>query len=279
MKPVYWLTLVAVVALPAVARAQVIRGVVIDEETDTPIAAAAVQLLDRSGNVVAAAMSNSAGTFLISTNRTGPHYIRAIHVAYQEMAPASLELRLNESTVLILKLGRAVHPIEPMVVVGRARGQVAAFRERARHGAFGRFITREELEARPMATGPELLRGLAGVSVVQAGTSGHLIYMNRQNGGCLPTIYIDGVMVDQSMGPLDSWTRAEVLEGIEIYPGGIGAPYPLMEKRVGSKPGCGVIAFWTREYEGDGGPVRLGRLAKGVGSFVLVTGLLRAIVH
>src|SRR5690606_29192393 len=144
MKPAYWFALAAVLAMPAAVRAQVIRGVVIDEETEEPIPGVLVQLLDRTGTMVAAAQSNSAGTFLITTNRAGGHYIRAVHIAYQEMFPAGIELEHNESTVLILRLGRAVHPIEPMVVVGRARGQVAAFRERSRHPGFGRFITRED---------------------------------------------------------------------------------------------------------------------------------------
>ncbi|HEV2131332.1 MAG TPA: Plug domain-containing protein, partial [Longimicrobiaceae bacterium] len=137
------------------------------------------------------------------------------------------------------------------------------------------FLTRDEIEARRGTNRvTDLLRMMPGVDVVSAGggmgiSRTQLITMRGGANRCLPTIYIDGMPVQQyPESGVDDFLSADMLEGVEVYTSFASAPSPIH-----SRDGCGVVAFWTRRD--FGGKWSWRKMAAGVGGFLLLIFLTR----
>jgi hypothetical protein len=102
--------IVALASVPVSAQqSPTVRGVVLDEQTGSPIAAAAMQLTDASGLRVAAALSDANGVFQMTAPAAGKYRVRAERAGYFAKTSAdvtlpgaaSVELRLSPHPILL----------------------------------------------------------------------------------------------------------------------------------------------------------------------------------
>ena len=247
------LLLIGLVALaPRAAHAQTIRGVVVEDSTRMPVAGATVSVLRTGGGQVPSVRTDSVGAFHLALDSSGVVVLRVTHPFYRTVDADTVSVGEDEVVTLELRLARHAIPLEPLVVTARVDRRLGAFHERARTSAFGRFLTRADIERRPGVRPAELLRGVPGVRLVFvppcAGcASEEVIYLRGGAGQCAPTVLIDGMVVKQDAGfPIDALLTTDDLDGVEIYvePGSVPPALGVFSSS------CGVVAFWTRSPEG-----------------------------
>lgn len=216
-----------------------------------------IRLLDRNASERAAVVSDSSGWFQVRLSGPGRYTVGVRHIAYAAFDSEPLEIAAGQTMSVEIRLGREAIPLEPLTVTARRidRSRLGAFRERSVSSPFGRFVTREEIDRRPAAYASDFFRMMPSVRVVPVSRNGNpsgmttnLIMMRGGAFGlCSPTIYLDGVRIDQSSAfPVDDLIHTGILEGIEVY-NVSSAPAEYMTFN-----NCGVILFWTREGEGGG---------------------------
>lgn len=267
MKKNWILVLAGLLLVPLSVQAQTIRGVVLEDETRTPIAGAYVELLAAGADRIGLVQTDSVGRFTISARRSGDFTLQLRHLGYTPSHPMDIALRAGETLEVELRMGQRAIPIEPVVVTARRRNsRLDGFYERSESRHFGRFLMRDDIERRPGASGSELLRAMPGIYLRDVGFGRNVILMRGGVGRCMPTIYLDGMLFRQyAESGVDDFLNAEVLEGVEVYTSFASAPSPIH-----AKGNCGVIAFWTRQGEPDGRRFSWKRLAIGVGGFALL---------
>jgi hypothetical protein len=73
----------AIVAGPV--RAQIVRGVVVEQDTRTPVEGAMVVLTEPDGRVVHRVLTDARGGFIADADRPGPHRIRVDRIGYESL--------------------------------------------------------------------------------------------------------------------------------------------------------------------------------------------------
>lgn len=250
------------IALPA--DAQRLVGYVVEEGTDRAVASAGIVILNAEGRELRSTATDDVGWFQFAMAAPGSYTIRVTHIAYTAYTSENIDLGRGETVEIRVRLGTNVIPLDPLVVTTRSAsvGRIAEFHRRLETNAFGRFLAREDIESRPMVRVTDLLRTEPGVTI-QSSRRGSverpIITMRGGGTRCLPNLYVDGVRVRQSADfPIDDLISPEMLEGVEIYSSGAGAPAQYQESSL-----CGVILFWTRRGE-PGRPFSWKRLAIGL---------------
>jgi Carboxypeptidase regulatory-like domain len=260
--------------------AQMVRGIVVEVGSGTPIEDARLILRDPEGAVRAAAVSGSDGRFELVADLSGMVRLEVSHLGYAEWGTASFALASDAVIDVEVKLGIEAIPLDPITVVAQGStrlGRLAGFEQRMSDPgrAGGYFLTEDDILHRPMATPSRLALGVPGMSVGLAGSSVGLDRSVIMAGGCVARTFIDGVRVRQSGGhSIDDLLSPELIAGVEFYPRPITAP---AQYRDGVNP-CGVVLFWTKEPQvRGGGGLSMGRLAIGFGLIVgiLTIGIIR----
>lgn len=259
--------------------AQRLQGRVVDGATRQGVAAATMEVVSEAGEVVARAETDSLGAFVLELDEAGRYRLRVEHLAYRAVETEEFEVGRTEALELEVRVGHTVIPLEPLVIEARRdRGRLAGYRERLATDPFGKFVTREEIDARPTSTPTDLMQGIPGVTLRPVGRVDNpfalvtnMIVMRGTSNVCEPAIYVDGVKVVQSRdAPIDDLLNSPMLEGIEVYTTLGSAPAEYRPTN-----NCGVVLFWTREAEGTGRR-GLWRIVAGLGAFatiLLLTGL------
>ena len=261
--------LLALIVPPA--SAQVIRGVVVDDEVRvsatgaeirTPVAGADLELLANGDPAGRRATTDSLGMFVLSLPQPGGFGLRVTHTAYLPFETDIIEVDQEESVSVEIRLGRNVIPLEPIVVRARINSALAGFHQRRTGSALGSYVTREEVEARGAGYTTDLLRGLPGIRLnfIRWGV-GPAIEMQGGFGVCQPTIFVDGLQLPESAGgSLNDFLTPERIEGVEVYSSISTVPAQFHSGT------CGVILFWTRRGAREGGePWGWRRMLLGVG--------------
>src|SRR5207253_8732114 len=88
-----WLVLASSL-LPALAAAQTVRGVVVDQ-ADVPVAGVILQMLDSSARVVARPLSNERGVYRIAAPRAGTYRIATLRIGYRPATSDAQRLPLG----------------------------------------------------------------------------------------------------------------------------------------------------------------------------------------
>jgi hypothetical protein len=271
----------ALFVLPASAQAQSLRGTVVDDATEEPVAGAMVTVFVRDVPLVHS-RTDSAGAFLAIPGRAGPFIIRVTHPHFTPIDSLELSAHSGELVTVAVRLGRTVVPLEPLVVTGRSESRLSGFEERRRNARFGTFIERSQIRLRPGARTTDLFRAVPSVYVDAPGRGvenaratvsefsprAARLSMRGTIGTCEPSIYVDGVRVQQfEDSSVDDFLRPDMIEGIEIYPAAAGAPPEFSDPA-----GCGSIVFWSRgSLQGLQKPLL--RAAAGLVSFLLLVTL------
>ncbi len=236
----------ALLAGAAPARAQDGRtarlSVVVVDSASRPVPRTRVQV----GGAPAAVWSDSTGLAVVERIPAGSRLVQIQRTGYM---PENAVIRFDPGADLRIGVTMTATPFTLdtlKVVAWRQRAALArtGFYKRQQQG-MGSFLTREDL-AKLETFSSDLgfaLRRLRGFRV-EGGAGGRLTVLSTRgaaslSGGCVPTIYVDGVPGDAEL--LES-LRPEDVEGVEGYAGASTAP----GEYAGSST-CGVILVWTRK--------------------------------
>ncbi|GMV04890.1 MAG: hypothetical protein AMXMBFR53_11700 [Gemmatimonadota bacterium] len=231
--------------LPTPARPQVvIRGVVLEEGTTTPIAGATIELLGADLKILEGTESTALGWFQFRLKEEGLYFLRPSRLSYEAVRVDSVSVARNEIVTVVLRMGRAPIPLEPLVVTARSRHPLAGFYRRAESGGLGKFIHRDYIERRGGILPSRLLMMTPGIVIERtADRMSYQITMRKVATRCVPNVYLDGLPVPPGLTTIDDLTSADAIEGIEIYDSYAMAPdifpYPVDDY-------CGIVAFWSR---------------------------------
>jgi Carboxypeptidase regulatory-like domain/TonB-dependent Receptor Plug Domain len=253
-------------AIPNPLDAQIVVGHIVAEMTKEPVHRAEVQLLGSDGESAATATSDSTGDFQLRAPLPGTYTLRISHIAYVAYVSRPIEVGRGETIEFEIRLGTTVIPLDPLVVTARsADRRLSEFYDRLERNAFGKFLTREQIDQYPAVQVTDLFRMFTGVRVVPIGGSTRsLVTMRGSTGQCLPAVYLDGVRIEQSPDfPIDDLLVPDFLEGVEVYTSTAGAPVAYHDAN------CGVIMFWSRSLQG-GRPFSWKRLVAGVAAAGLI---------
>jgi hypothetical protein len=95
----------------------------------------------------------------------------------------------------------------------------------------------------------QILSRVNGTKLVYAGRNQYIVF-NRaattfalSGGGCLPTLYVDGVKVSYGGGmDINAVVTPDMVEAVELYASAAQIPAQYN----GMQSACGVILIWTR---------------------------------
>jgi hypothetical protein len=247
-------------ARPAISQV-LVQGRLLDDASGAPIVGARVALTATRGRWRGELVTDSAGGFRFEDVRSGPYRLRASRVGYRD---ASGALRLSADSVVDIELRLAVAAVAlaPLTVVGRSQRRVSpvlqGFYGRLERGQ-GRFVTREEIEARHPVRVTDMLRSIPNLnsSTARGGVGGATLSRGSSGDRCTVVFFVDGMLVSQPTmgspfrgGPrhdqaIDDYVQPGEVEGIEIYRGEGDTPAEFVTRWVQ----CGTIVIWTRRGE------------------------------
>lgn len=229
-----------------------IQGMVVDRTTGDPVAGARVRLLaeDSEGEAVVGTGESGAfqfvgipvGTFTLVIERIGYHVLDV---------PLSTEGG-NFVEVDVALVPAAVE-LEPLVVTSARRDRLewVGFRDRERN-ASGRFYTRRDLQRHRVTEISQLFRSIPGFRVIPSRDGRPASVVGR--GNCLPTVYLDGVRVQNLAGQMDVLLVPDHLDGLEVYTSS-QTPGQFQAGR------CGTIVAWSQAPSAnEGNPFQWRRL-------------------
>lgn len=262
--------------------AQAVQGRVVDLESEKPVAGATVTLVALAGGRVASQVTGNDGRFRLTARTAGFFRIEIQRLGSRKVVDGPFELETGQTREAGYQIRLVPLQLDPIEVVAeRAAAQrflrEAGFFERQK-ADFGKFVNRDEIEARKARRFTDLLSTVAGVRLTP-GTGGFDRSSLRlrgsalsSGGACHPRVYLDGLVVVQ--GDARPWSRqmpgnpnaqateiaaaeferTEVaiddivmpddVEALEIYRS--GAQVPAKFGGTSTATQCGVIAIWTR---------------------------------
>lgn len=233
--------LAAAVVLPASTSAAVqsgdasIVGQITSHMTDEPVSGAAVVLRGTEHEAV----TTEDGIFAMEDLPAGNHEL-VVHYMDMESRVFPVRLERRQPLTVDFTVDMQVIPVASLEVTVEQRpprGKLHDFYRRAANGP-GYFITREDIEDRPIARPTDILRRVPGLDIGARRGGRTPVTMGRRD-GCVPDFYLDGARAPyfdiDNLEPMD-------IAGIEVYRGNSEVPI-----RFKHRDRCGVIVIWTRD--------------------------------
>ena len=229
--------------LPYAGQAQIIRGIVREESSGSPIPEAEIHVIDTANVIVAASSSVHDGAFSAVVSEPGTYRLRVTAMGYDTTTTGVFVLGPYENRNFDVFLPVRPVPLDSLEVVGEPRTphlELVGFYRRMEVG-FGHFIQKEEIDRSHADRITDLLYGLPSVRIVRGELVGELLVVMR---ACPqpPTVVLDGLPLDRDGGPINEVTHPANIEAIEVYPSPAGVPVQYGRTR---SP-CGTILIWTR---------------------------------
>jgi len=245
----------AVPVSSADARAQTLKGLVVDQSSRASVVLARVTLLDLVDSIpVASALTNLSGYFAVTAPEAGSYWVSAEAGFYRSHAGGPISLSPGDTSAVAFKLVPRPVEVEGLIVEARSRARrmiQGGYYER-RESGLGWHLDREQIERRAHFRISEALRAVPQLTLVSAGFGDRepvfrgwrTSSRGRPAGRCYPRVYIDGLLfspggdfptdIDRALGPDD-------VEAIEVFE----SPWiPARFSRTLAP--CGVIAVWRR---------------------------------
>lgn len=233
---------------PVPAAAQQVRGVVLDATSEAPIEGALLTFVALDSTILAAAISDSTGRFLVAVLAGSSGRLRAQSIGYAEVVSVPLAFGESDDLTLEIRLRPRPIPVEGVtaVVELELNRRLRGFLRRQRDG-FGRYLgPREIARARP-STASDLLWPLSGRLVPSK--AGVRAIVPGKDGYCNPAVYVDGNLINrQDMAghnepaDVDANVSPQAVKAVEVYNRPYQAParfqWPFM-------PDCPIILIWT----------------------------------
>ena len=234
-------------------------GRAVDAATGGPLEAASVELLGPDDQLLDQRLTDAEGRFRIRPPEPGSYRVRIRRLGYAEVTSSALEVEEGRKEVEIRLVPEALELEEGVVVEVEYRPrflELAGFYRRRADG-MGRLFDRAELEAMNLSQTGDIVNRVPTLATLPLSGRGSLDATRRflrfrragrGSGGCLPAIYVDGILVRQggnwnpAMPSLDELMPADEVEAMELYDGPSSAPARF--NSMGSA--CGVLVIWSR---------------------------------
>lgn len=197
----------------------------------------------------ASAITNARGAFSISGLPDGTRMAEARTLGYVP-ARIAIEPSRGETRTVAIVMDKKVKTLDAVTVYGKPSGRfrdLTGFVQRRQEG-FGRFITRADINQQNAITVCDLFRRVVGLHVVEGGVGGCEVSMRgaasmmRPRGGggaCQPTVYVDNLRFEGTVGEFAQTVTPREIMGIEVYSTATEPPqYPGT---------CGTIVVWTQQ--------------------------------
>jgi carboxypeptidase family protein len=204
------------------ADGQILRGLVFDSDTDTPIPLATVTLISSRGEAITSVVSTEEGFFQIESDEGGALMLRAVAPGYRPARAGPFEMGDDEVRVVELRLSPQPFDLEGLLVEGTTQGSPGnrltenGFWERYAEGR-GQFLTPAEVANSDAMFTPQLLRVLEHVISQEGATPWTVWPRFREAAGsmlaepardraqslvpgyryCEPRIYVDNAWVNR----------------------------------------------------------------------------------
>lgn len=213
-----------------------------------PVSRAQVQAMGTNYSVE----SDSAGHFQFVQVPAGPYFLRARKLGYEPVVfPArvvsgdSLDATITLTPLMSVRRGNQLDTVRVIGAYDRMSRRLRGYQERKAAGR-GTFIDFQEIEQRHPQNLSDLLRGKANVTVQRNSNNGEVqIFGPRlsiSTGYCPLALMVDGVVIPNAQGSIDTLVPVSMIAAIEVYNSGTSVPSDLA--RMGTD--CGVIVVWTR---------------------------------
>lgn len=225
---------------PSITQAQVVRGRLLDSESERPVINGTVTLIDSLEVAVARTLSDSAGGFELAGPHPGPFSIKAKGVGYQGF-PVPVTLVEGSEVTADVYLRPNPLLLEPLLVSAeRVRSELERqgfFRRREEGHGF--FLTPSHLKARPPITEAEVIGRVPFVEIDRS-WNGSRVLMRRRGSTCDPAILIDNSLIKKGENIEDHVNSADIV-AVEVFRGIAEIPPELA---LGLES-CGAVMIWT----------------------------------
>lgn len=272
--------LTALACLPeASARAQEVRGHILEAESRKPVAGARVMLVrtdDTSGVVT---ISGEDGGFAVSARGGGVFRVEVARLGYRPQHEGPFTLAPEEALDLDVMLPVVPYTMDPVTVTAEVNArflQEVGFYDRKR-ADFGHYITRDQIESRRASRPTDLLVAIPGVAIIPDPRSPGRVRLQMrgthpaEGGACAPRVYVDGLVIIRGESrpvaagatakedeveraldgdprtpepSLDDVVNPDQIEAIEVYRSASQVPAEFGGTGVFTR--CGVVVIWTR---------------------------------
>lgn len=246
-----------VLSAPAAPAQTLVRGILLDAASGGPIPQGTVVISANRGRWQRAIQTDSVGCFEFQDVSPGPYRLRASRVGYRD-AVGNLALSADSVVDLEIRLAVATVVLAPVTVTSRSTRDVSpvlrGFYQRMESGA-GRFISREEIEARQPVRITDMLRNIPNLraSPPRGGASGSSFSQGSNSDRCSVVFFVDGMRINEPAMPgirggarpdmpIDDYVNPAEVEGIEVYRGESDTPAEFTTRWVQ----CGTVVIWTR---------------------------------
>ncbi|HKP77264.1 MAG TPA: carboxypeptidase regulatory-like domain-containing protein [Longimicrobiaceae bacterium] len=236
------------------ARAQILRGRVIDNASGEGVATATVEAL-AAGRSAGRARTAVDGKFEVRLRAPGTFQLLAQRTGYSASTTSDVPVAVRETVYVEIRVAAAPMQLDPLRVTARVAPprrrtlERTGFYDRERMG-IGRFFRREDFERYQHLSTSRVLSRAPGVIVQGAGPREYVVFTRSSISGalvrsgagyCMPLLYLDGVRIS-SASALNEVAGAANVEAVELYQSAAEIPVEY----VGSGSACGVILVWTR---------------------------------
>ena len=243
--------------------AQTIRGVVVADSTNLPLASAIITLLNSRGQDAGkpAVRSDSLGRFTIHAGDIGRYRVRATRIGYQPVTSGNLTFQFGGHVHdVTLVMSAAPTKLGTVTITGTTR---LTNLELLSHVGFdlrrskgnGKFLDSLQLAAYKVQPSTTILEDVPGLVLNTDRNGMPVITMMRGGGNCAPAIWIDSFRANNSAGFRLLGLGADMVHAVEVY-SPMQMPPPSLagemgEFAVNTRGSCGLIAVWTKAFVKD----------------------------
>jgi hypothetical protein len=224
-------------SVPRVRGAARLTGTVRDDR-GRPIAGARVLVLGVEG---LGASTSQGGTFALDSLPPGTWTVEARAIGF-EPTRRTAQLSRSRAASASIVMPKHVAVLDRVVVRGELSQSVKALTdalERTRRLG-GRLITPAEIERRQPLYPSDLFRTIPGMQVRPSSTGPYSVVRGR--GGCTPSVFVDGLRIQDGADDIDEVLTANDVMAVEVYR---GAETPVQYAGMAGG-GCGALVIWTK---------------------------------
>lgn len=258
------LSICLALALPAAeARAQIVKGRLLDGSSRRPILLATVLLIDSTRTARDRTFTDERGFFVLEAPGPGSYFVSAERTGYRTKIDGVLELGAGGAISVDFYLVPRPVPLATVSVEAlRARAEQnlrsAGFYDRREEG-LAWFMGPKDIEKSAATEVAHLFRSAPGAKILELDASSSLVFRGGSItpvraidplGFCTPRVLVDGVDVathwNLPMGArpgamLDEVVDVDDIAGIEVHNG--PASLPLIHS--GTSTACTTVLIWT----------------------------------
>ena len=250
------LQIASVLPIMAGAQSASLRGRVLTDSTEVPVAGVTVAI----DALKLHAVSDSAGGYALIGIQPGIHTVTVRKVGFE---PITTQLAFTAGTSieadLMVTASAQALPGVKVETKPEVHGKLAEFEERRLAGNGGRYLTQADLEKHAFANTGDALRMLPGIDIRRKGSE--LIAVAGRmavpacamcGGGqgppppCPAAVAIDGAFVYQGNDGEKPFNLNQIIPssiaGVEYYAGGASMPV----KYNATRASCGLLLIWTK---------------------------------